>query len=178
MNTHVGVERYGPGDGVDDPRPGDFLLIRGHSWASRLIHAAERTRPREQRPFGRWSHSALVVRRDGLLAEVLNTGVVLRPISRYRGEEYHYVRLDQPLGQALLAAQYALSCVGQPYRHLSALRLGWNVVTRCPIRVRDRGQQVCASLVGRALERAGHRFADRPHEMLAGDLARHFGVTP
>ena len=178
MDARVRVERYGPGDEVEDPRPGDFLLIRGCSWVSRLVYVAERLRAREQRAFGHWSHSALVVRRDGLIAEVLNTGVALHHVSRYRGEEYHYVRLDQPLGQALLAVQYALSCVGQPYSHLSALRVGWNVVTRRPIRVRDRGQQVCASLVGRALERAGHRFGDRPHEMMIGDLARHFGVAP
>ncbi|MDX6449412.1 MAG: Permuted papain-like amidase enzyme YaeF/YiiX, family [Gaiellaceae bacterium] len=178
MDARVRVERYGPGEEVEDPRPGDFLLIRCRSRVSRLIYAAERLRPRDQRPFGHWSHSALVVRRDGLIADVTSAGVIVRHVSRYRGEEYHYVRLDQPLDQALLAAQYALSCVGQPYGHLSAVRLGWNVVTRCPIRVRDRGQQVCASLVCRALERAGHRFAERPHEMMAGDLARHFGVAP
>jgi hypothetical protein len=178
MDARVDVERYGPGDEVADPRPGDFLLIRGSSWVSRLTYAAERTRPREQRSFGYWSHSALVVRRDGLLADVTSAGVVLRPVSRYRDDEYHYVRLDQPLDHALRAVEYARSCVGQPYGHLSALRVGWNVVTRCPIRVRDGGHQVCASLVGRALERAGHRFADRPHDMLAGDLARHFGVAP
>jgi hypothetical protein len=178
MGAHVDVERYGPGDEVADPRPGDFVLIRGRSWVSWLVYATERMRPRDQRPFGHWSHSALVMRRDGLIAEVLNTGVVLRHVSRYRDDEYHYVRVDQPLAQALRAVEYAHSCVGQRYGHLSAVRLGWNVVTRCPIRVRDRGQQVCASLVGRALERAGHRFADRPHEMMAGDLARHFGVMP
>ena len=178
MRAHIDVERYGPGEEVGDPRPGDFLLIHGCSWVSRLVYAGERLRPREHRPFGHWSHSAIVMRRDGLIAEVLNTGVVLGHVSRYRGEEYHYVRLDQPLGQALLAVEYARSCVGQPYRYLSCVRLCWNLVTRRPIRVRDRGQQNCASLVGRALERAGHRFAERPHEMMIGDLARHFGVAP
>ena len=175
--THV--ERYGPGEEAAELAPGDVLLIRGSSWPSAIIRWAERRRPREDRRYGHWSHCALVAGRSGLLIEVTSAGVVVRHVSGHRDEEYHYVRIDRPIEDRLKAVLYARDFVGRPYTVLSFLRLGWNLVIRWPrLRVRDRGQQVCAALVARSLERAGETFAKPPHELMATDLAKHFGVTP
>lgn len=179
MRAPARYERYAPGEEVADPQTGDVLLIRGRSWPSVIIRWAERRRPRADRRYGHWSHCALVAGPSGLLFEVTSAGVVVRHVSAHRDEEYHYVRLDRPPEERLRAALYAKDFVGRRYTVLSFLRLGWNLVIRWPrLSVPDRGQQVCASLVGRALERAGERFALPPHELMAADLAKHFGVVP
>jgi len=73
----------------------------------------------------------------------------------------------------------AAQAVGQPYAVLSFFRIGWNLVFRRPrISTPDRGQQVCASVVARALRHAGVELTLPPHEMMAADLAYHFGVLP
>jgi hypothetical protein len=175
----VTVERYGPGDDVADPRAGDFILIRGSSWVSQIIYAAERRRPRPLRRYAYWSHCALVANRYGAIIDVTNRGVVVRHIGRYRDDEYHYVRVDCPESQRIGAVLFAARAVGQRYDVLSFLRIGWNLVIRRPrISAPDRGQQVCASVVARALAHAGIEFDLPPHEMMAGDLAYRFGVLP
>ena len=177
MSTNV--ERYGPGTDVAAPRVGDFILIRGSSWVSRVIYGAERRRPRAVRPYGYWSHCALVASRYGTIIDVTNRGVVVRHISRYRDNEYHYVRVDRPELDRIEAVRVASKAVGQHYAVLSFLRIGWNLVVRRPrITTPDRGQQVCASVVARALAHAGFEFSSPPHEMMATDLAYHFGVLP
>lgn len=173
------AERYAPGADVPDPRPGDFILIRGSSWVSRIIYAAERRRPRTLRPYAYWSHCALVATRYGTIIDVTNRGVVAGHISRYRDHEYHYVRVDRPEGERFAGVLLATRSVGQRYGVLSFFRIGWNLVFRHPhIRARDRGQEVCASVVARALAHAGFEFSSPPHEMMATDLAHHFGVLP
>ena len=179
MSGRTRVERYAPGEEVADPRSGDVLLVRGRCWPSRFIRLAERRRPRADRPYGYWSHCALVAGSNGLLIEVTSKGVVVRHVSGHRNEEYHFLRLDRSEAERIGAVLYTLPFVGRRYAVLSFLRLGWNLVIRRPrLRTRDRGQQVCASLVGRALERAGERFAVPPHDLMAADVAKHFGVTP
>jgi len=173
------VERYGPGADAVEPRPGDFILVRGSSLISRAIYTAEKRRPRSQRPYGYWSHCALVTGPPGVIIDVANRGVVVRLIKDYRGEEYHYVRLDRPEEVRMEAVRLAARAIGQPYSVPSMLRIGWNLVVRRPrITTRDRGQQVCASVVARALAHMGVEFPLPPHEMMASDLAYHFGVLP
>jgi hypothetical protein len=52
-----------PGEGITKPRPGDLVLIRGRSWASKIILFGERVRFRtpQDRPFAHWSHVAAAI---------------------------------------------------------------------------------------------------------------------
>jgi hypothetical protein len=173
------VERYGPCAEVSDPRPGDFILVRGSSLVSRVIYASEKRRALALRRYGYWSHCALVAASTGLIIDVTSRGVVVRHISRYRGDEYHYVRVDRPERERIQSVVVAARAVGEPYDVLSFFRIGWNLVVRRPrMSAPDRGQQVCASVVARALAHTGVEFASPPHEMMAADLACHFGVLP
>jgi hypothetical protein len=183
MRTGVGarvqrVERYGPGEGIASPWPGDFLLIRGHWWISRVIHGGQliRFRTAADRPYAHWSHVALVASFEGRIIEVNDKGVVARHIERYRALEYHYVRIHATGQQRLEAVRYAESCVGEPYARLAFLALGASVFTGGLIRVGERGQQMCGSLVARALARTDAVFDRRPAEMTPADLAKHYNV--
>jgi hypothetical protein len=176
--SDVLVERYWLGQEVAAPNGGDLLLIRGRSWASAFVYLLERLRPRELGAFGYWSHCAFVAGPTGLIVDVTNRGVVLRHISRYRDSEYHYVRLDLTDEQRLSAIRAAAACLGRPYSLASFFLIGWNNLTPFHWKVADRGQNVCASIVARALAPCGIEFDRPPHELLASDLARHFGVTP
>ena len=175
------AERFGPGETMARPRPGDFVLIRGEGWISMAVHAfqALRFRAPAERPYAYWSHAALVTSPRGRIVEVGPRGVFANNLERYRSLEYHYVHVTVPDARRLEAARFAESCVGQRYGTLSAVALGFVILIGCPLAVPDRGQQNCAALVARALERAtGERFTRTPVNMLPADVAKHFRITP
>lgn len=174
------AERFGPGEGITNPWPGDFLLIRGHWWISRVIHGGQRFRFRnaEDRKYAHWSHVALVTNMRGRIIEANDKGVVVRHVEHYRALEYHYVRINASGPQRREAARFAESCVGEPYARLGFMALGLSVLTDGRFGVRDRGQQLCGALVARALARTDAVFDRHPAEMTPADLAKHYRVTP
>jgi hypothetical protein len=172
--------RCGPGTGISHPRPGDLVLIRGTSWASKMILFGERIRFRtpEDRPFAHWSHVALVTTSAGHLLEVGPTGVVVCSIEKYRNHEYHYVHLDLSALARSNAVNFANSCLWQKYGTFSFLLLVLSVVLRDRFNVPDRGEQGCVATIVRALQRAGVTFEQRPTDMTPADVAKRFGVRP
>ena len=166
------------GETISDPKPGDIILIRGAGWLGCLIRLFERMRYRtaEDRAFARWSHAAIVVGRDGLLVEVLHTGVTFSRLEKYRDQDYRYIRLDLSDTDRKSAAVYACACLRQKYGVSSFLLFAASLLAGDRWRIRDRGQQGCVALIVRALQRAGVKF-DRPAaDMMPADLAKHFGV--
>src|SRR4030081_1059175 len=95
MVTRVATaERYGPGEEAKDFEPGDFILAHRHHFLAGLISQAQKRRFKgADAVYAHWSHSALIVEKDGTLVEAEISGVRRNPISRYRGDEYHLVRL-------------------------------------------------------------------------------------
>ena len=108
---------------------------------------------------------ALVASSAGHLAEVNARGVVMNHVRQYREYNYHYVWLDLPDAGRNAAVEFARSS------------LGATIAFGDRIRMPDSGHG-CVSLVARALQEAGIRFARKPTEMTPADLAKHFGVTP
>src|SRR5665213_491530 len=99
-----------------------------------LISLAEKRRFRgADAPYAHWSHSALVVGTDGALVEAESTGVRRSPISRYKDDEYHLVRLGpefEPAGRSE-AVEYSNAHMGPvSYTHLRAHETGRNLVCR------------------------------------------------
>jgi hypothetical protein len=180
MARAVRAERYGPGEAVADPRPGDFVLIHGRDWGSRVIRWGQRYRLRD--PGGRrhacWSHAALVVSFAGHIVDVGPRGVSVQHLCRYRDHEYLYVGVAASVRQRLAAVRYAHACVGQPYARLGFVVLGLTALAGVPCIARSRGRHHCVSLVGQALARAGASFRRAPEEMTPADLAHHYRVTP
>jgi hypothetical protein len=174
------AECYGPGETVASPRPGDFVLIHGRDWGSRVIRWALRhgLRDRGGPRLAHWSHAALVVSFAGHIVDVGPRGVSLHHLGNYRDHEYHYVATAASAAQRLAAVRYARSCVGQPYARLGFAALALNTVAGLPCLAHSRGRHHCVSLVAHALARAGETFPRAPEAMTPADLARHYGVTP
>ena len=166
------------GETIADPRPGDIILVRGTGWLGCLIRIFERMRYRgaEDRAFACWSHAAIVVGRDGLLVEVLHSGVTLSRLEKYRDHDYRYIRLDLPDADRKNATSYACACLRQKYGVWSFLLFAASLLAGDRLRIRDRGQQGCVALIVRALQRAGMTFERQAADMMPADLAKHFGV--
>src|SRR5438094_10501599 len=98
MRPPARVERFGPGESIARPKPGDFILVRGHGLISPLIHWVQRLRfsRHEDRKFLHWTHVALVTSTHGRIVEVVPRGVVPQQIEKYGRAEYDYVRRDVP----------------------------------------------------------------------------------
>lgn len=172
-------ERCGPGEGVAHPRPGDILLVRGVGWLGWSIREYERMCARgKDRAFVHWSHAAVVVSGRGHLVEVGHNGVVVVRIEKYRDQEYHYVRVDLSDPDRHNVARYALSCVRQKYARWAFVHLAAAKLLGGRLRVPDRGQQGCVSLIVRALQQVGVPFERAATDMSVVDLAKRFGIRP
>ena len=173
------VERFPPGKSAPAPLPGDFVLVRGRTWTSRVVYLGQATRlwRRADRPYRYWSHAALVIWSDGRIAEASARGVICSRLEKYRDADYHYVHVAQTGRARREAVTFACSCVGMPYAPLgyfrpaaATLTLGW--LQPSPHR------HACASLVAEAMSRAGVVFDRPPAEVLPADLAKHYRVRP
>lgn len=175
------AERYGPGEEAKDFMPGDFILAHRNHVIARLISLAQKRRFKgADAVFAHWSHTALVVGADGALVEAEVVGVRQNPISRYRADEYHLVRLGAEIsaeGRARAVA-YAKQQVGQGFGFLDMfgaslyLLFGWHV------RLARRGHEICSGLVVRALQAGGLVPQLDPLLTLPADLAKLYDVRP
>ncbi len=171
--------RYASGEGISRARPGDVILLRHRDWLGLLIRVFARIRYHapEERPYTYWSHAALVLSSAGHLVEVNPRGVIVSHIRQYRDRDYHYIALDLPPAARQAAVRFALSCVRQKYSIRNFLLLAATIALGDRVRMPDSGHG-CVSLVARALQEAGILFDRKPTDMVPGDLARRFGITP
>ena len=175
------VERYGPGDEAKDFVPGDFILAHRRRFIAGLISLAQKRRFRgADAVYAHWSHAAVIVEKDGALVEAEMTGVKLSPISKYRDDEYHLVRLGPEFASdaRARAAAYAKGRVGQGFGYLDLfgailyLLFGW------PLRLVRRNHEICSGLVVRALQTGGQVPELDPALTLPADLAKLFDIPP
>jgi uncharacterized protein YycO len=175
------VERYGPGDEARDFVPGDFILSHRHHLVGGLISLAQKRRFRgPDAVYSHWSHAALIVDKDGILVEAEMMGVTLSPISKYRDDEYHLVRLGPEFTSEARAraVAFARGQVGQGFGYLDMvgailyLLFGWQ------LRLVRRNHEICSSLVVRALQAGGLVPELDPALTLPADLAKLFDIHP
>src|SRR5260221_5063364 len=162
------AERYGSGEEPKDLIPGDFILAHRHHPVDGLISLAQRRRYRgADAVFAHWSHTALVVDDTGSLVEAEINGVRRNPISRYRADEYHLVRVGREFSSAGRAAAVADATeqVGQGFGFLDMFGASLYLLFGWPVRLVRRGHEICSGLVVRALQ-AGGPLA-RPDPLLA-----------
>jgi hypothetical protein len=175
------AERYGPGEEAEFFVPGDFILAHRHHLIANLISMAEKRRFKgADSVYAHWSHAALIVENEGTLVEAEMTGVQRSPISRYRDDEYHLVRLGPafaPEARARAVA-FAKGQVGQGFGYLDMLGAILYLLFGWPLRLVRRNHEVCSSLVVRALQAGGLVPELDPALTLPGDLAKLFDVRP
>jgi hypothetical protein len=174
------VRRYGPGETVERPSPGDFLLTHADTGSSRLIRFGQRLRYQGSRAkFAHWTHAALFVDEDGLIVEALEAGVQERDVRIYRDTEYHVVHLVETSSEDRNhAVAFAMHCLNGHYGILTELSLFFTLLTASKLFFGVDGQMICSGLVARALERTGAIFENDSWHMLPADLAEAFNVTP
>jgi uncharacterized protein YycO len=175
------VERYGPGETASDFDPGDFILTHRHNPMAGLISWAQKGRFRgNEALYAHWTHSATVVGLDGALVEAESTGVKRSPISRYKDDEYHLVRLGvefAPEGRKQSVA-YAEAQVGQAFGYLALVGAALFLLFGWRLRLMRRGHQICSGLVIRALQQGGLLRDLDPDLALPADLAKIYDVRP
>ncbi|HEY1420697.1 MAG TPA: hypothetical protein VGG90_08315 [Candidatus Dormibacteraeota bacterium] len=174
-------QRYGPGEQAQEFSPGDFILAHRHNLIGGLISQAERRRFRgPDAVFAHWTHAAMVVAPDGSLVEAESTGVKRSPISRYRDDEYHLVRLGSDFEAAARgrAVAYALQQVGQAFGFLEMFGAGLYLLFGWPLRLVRGDHQICSGLVVNALQAGGLAKNLDPALTLPADLAKLYEVRP
>jgi hypothetical protein len=181
QGVRASVERYGPDEDATNFVPGDFILAHRHHIIAALISFAQRRRFRgADAVYAHWSHSALIVEKDGTLVEAEIWGVRRNPISRYRADEYHLVRLGPDFSpEARVGAiAFANEQVGQGFGFLDMFGLSVYLLFGWPLRLARSGHEICSGLVVRALQAGGLLKQLDPLLTLPADLAKLFDVQP
>jgi hypothetical protein len=172
-------ELYGPGAEAKDLVPGDFILSHRHHLIAGLISLAQKRRFKgADSVYAHWSHAALVVGEDGTLVEAEMMGVQRRPISEYRDDEYHLVRLGPEFTSEARAraVAFATGQVGHGFGYLDMFGAMLYLLFGWPLRLVRRNHEICSSLVVRALQAGGLVPELDPALTLPGDLAKLFDV--
>ena len=172
------VERFGPGQQAADLAAGDFILAHRHHLIAGLISLAQKRRFRgRDSVYGRWSHSAVVEAPDAVI-EAEMSGIVRSPISKYRADEYHLVRLGDELDpyERERVVAYARSQIGQGFGYLDMFGACLYLLFGWPVRWVRRNHEICSSLVVRALQEGGLLKELDPALTLPADLAKRFDV--
>ncbi len=175
------IERYGPGEEAMDFSGGDFILAHRHNLIAGLISQAEKRRFRgAEAVYAHWTHAAVVVATDGSLVEAETTGVKRSPISRYRDDEYHLVRLGAEFDSdaRARAVAYAASQVGQSFGFLDMFGATLYLLFGWPLRLVRRNHQICSTLVVHALQEGGLARNLDPALTLPADLAKLYDARP
>ena len=116
----------------------------------------------------------------GTLVEAEMMGVKLSPISKYRDDEYHLVRLGAEFSSEgrERSIAFARTQVGHGFGFLDMfgailyLLFGWQ------LRLVRRNHEICSSLVVRALQAGGLVPELDPALTLPADLAKLFDIRP
>ena len=130
--------------------------------------------------YAHWTHCATVVNEAGALVEAESTGVKRSPVSRYKDDEYHLVRLGAefaPEGRKQAVA-YAEAHVGQAFGYLELIGTALFLLFGWRLKLMRRDHQICSGLVVRALQKGGEVRDLDPDLALPADLAKIFDVRP
>ena len=174
------IERFGPGESARELVPGDFILAHRHHLLAGLISQAQKRRFKgTDAVYAHWSHAA-VVARDSTVIEAEIAGIERSPVTKYRDDEYHVVRLDQELDDAAREriVSYAMGRTGQAFGYLDMIGTGVYLLSGLPVRIVRNNHEICSSLVVRALQRGGLLEELDPALTLPADLAKRFDVRP
>ncbi len=152
-------------------KPGDVLLVSGHSiedWAIRVA---------QQRRDGKaalWSHAALITSDadGGQIVEAAGThGVRRNTVSAYSHLTTQVFPITATDEQRAAAVAFAEGQVGHRYDFPDLAFVGLNLLLNDPISCQINGTWICSQLVAEALERAGYTWDRDPSDISPGDLA-------
>jgi hypothetical protein len=181
------VTRHPEGDTAVAPHAGDFLLtgVKAQGIVSWAIKTGSWLR-RYEKPYRRFSHTALVISDEGEIAEAVARGVIRSPLTKYEQDDYVLVRTEVDPHDCSQVLEFTESVLGarEPgnkaetrYGFWTFAGLALYCVTGAQLCVQMAGTAICSGFVSDALTRAGFIWARPPFSMMPADLARHFEVT-
>jgi len=177
--TPLKVEHYPAGKAAPEAEPGDFILVHGSSFFSRLIRLGEALRVHgADRRYTYWNHAALSTRPDGDLIEATGHGVRRAKLSEYTPMDYQLVRIsatEADRKEAVHFAEWALDARSR-YGWATIASITLSVLTGCKFAFFVEGEFICSGLVARALERTTAVFNLDPVHITPADLAKYYGV--
>lgn len=173
------VERFGKGETISNPRPGDFILTHGTAWTSLLIQWGQKLRIHgDDSTYTYWNHAAIFVDDGGGIIEALGAGVCERNISVYQPKEYHVVRITASAEDREEAVTFARTCLDEQYAWTTIVSIAVSLITGAKFSFGFDGEQICSGLVARALERTWAIFNREPSHIMPADLAKYYQVDP
>jgi uncharacterized protein YycO len=162
-------------------QPGDFIFVESRSIYGKLVSFGQRFRFRgDRRKYARWNHVALVVDRNGYIAEAISDGVIKSHIdTRYHKSQYLVVNMDINDEDRDQIVDYAESVLEArtTYDWLMIVCLAVSFITGSKIVLGKKGSAICSGFVSEALTRAGEVFDRPPSYMSPADLAEHFDIA-
>lgn len=159
---------------------GDFLLTgvahQGPITAAIKLGSAIRG---YDKPFRRFSHTALIIDGVGNVCEAVDKGVRFANISRFKDNDYVIVHtnVDEHDQKQILDYCNAVVAAKYTYGFVTFAGLGLYCLTGGQLCVQKAGTAICSGLVSEALTRAGYVWERPPYAMMPADLAKHFNVT-
>ena len=172
--------RAGPGYTVTAFERGDFVLVAGTHFNSRLIRLGQKLRIHgADRAYVKWTHAALIVDDEGSLIEAVGAGVRRWHLDRYRGDDYVVVHIEtseENRDEVVRFAEWALGRQAR-YSRLSTVSMALSMLTGTKLTFFIDGQFVCSGLVASALERTGSIFDRDSAHIAPADLAKYFGLA-
>jgi hypothetical protein len=182
----LSVRRYGPDEAAreGDFEPGDFILTHNHTLIGYLIRFGQSLRFWGARaPYAHWNHAAMIAGPKGELIEAVKSGVIRSDLSKYKGVEYHLVRLEPKTlapGDREEVVAFAEWCAQEEesYGYLTIISIALSLLFGLKLSFGFEGQQICSGLIARALERTKMIFDRTPSHVTPADLAEPFDVKP
>ena len=175
----LSVRRYGPGEEVTDPQPGDFILTHNATWSAKLVQFGQKLRYHgAASKYTRWNHTALIVDNQGSIIEALGRGISQTHLSDYKPTEYYVVHIDATEADRQEAVAFARACLGVPYGWLTLVSIALSLLTGTKFSFGFDGQQICSGLVARSLERTNAIFEPEPSHIMPAYLAKYYEVEP
>ena len=154
------IHHHAAGEPAPACRRGDFIVISGTSWISRLILL-----------FCRRSHASFIQDHLGAMVESLWRGPVETHISDYDDREYVLISPQLTDREREKAVAYARGCLGWRYSYLTLL-VGVPLAYLSGYRLILTGAEsaICSALVAHAQRSTGQWFAKPAGIMTPDDL--------
>lgn len=177
------VEFYPEGEAAEELKTGYIVLTSGTHWTSRMIRFGQGLRFRGARKrFAHWNHVALVLDAEGNLGEALSEGVVRTNLSKYKGTDYHLVRVQCPPEDRDQIDAFAKAVLDSPkrtkYGWLTIVSLFFTLGFGSTIMIGKIGTAICSGFASEALIRTGAILPRPPAYMMPADVAEYFAVEP
>ena len=158
---------------MSTPQPGDYLVIKSHGWAARLIQIGTRSR---------WNHAAIYVGlRNGVpsIVEAKPSGVGFSPLSNYHREDYVVSKRNLTSWERIKVVGGAARLVKKrtKYGWLDIVALSAVQLNACPAWLRSIAKNddrlVCSQVVSACWAKAGVEAVPNkdPWAVTPGDLA-------